>query len=76
MARRFHSGMRWMYVLAVAGALGFGSRELLASPSVAESRTCKPGTCSESCSNAGFDYGLCQSGMCQCYFHMCGDVQC
>lgn len=77
MARRFHSGLKSVYALAVAAALAFGSKELLASPNAATAaRACTISQCGTSCTDAGFDYGLCRNGVCQCYFRLCGGVQC
>lgn len=80
MTRRLHLGLKSAYVLAVAGALGFGSRELIASPTGTAALACTPTqqmACNEYCGELGYDYGLCNTPYgCQCYYRMCGGVQC
>ena len=76
MTRQFHLGLKAAYVLAISGALAFGSKELVATPTAKAALTCDQVACDGSCSEAGYDYGMCRSWGCQCYIRMCGNVQC
>jgi hypothetical protein len=59
---------RWITVAALAGALGFGGTQAVATPREPNPPdTCNPGQCMSTCKQMGWDGGRCFSGDCLCY---------
>jgi hypothetical protein len=74
MTRRI--SLKSLYFLAVAVALGVGTREALASPGQKTALACDQIACNNDCTEQLFDYGLCVAGQCECRVYMCGGVRC
>lgn len=64
---------RAMLAFAFIGTLGFGASQAIAVPTQARNPSCSWGSgptfddyCYQMCVDAGFDFGYCENGGCQC----------